>query len=71
MIEYEDKPLEIAEIYLATKRLLERTEVPAIHQCLRIAVNNLHWALWLTGQESDFVPPYFSTPPLDTERGSL
>lgn len=29
---------------------------PAVAQCLRIVVNNLHWAMWISGEDPDWLP---------------
>lgn len=53
---------DLGRLYEATRDLLAQTDVPAVRQCLRTSLNNLHWALWLMGAEPSFVPDYVSLP---------
>lgn len=52
----------MAALYQAAQELMDSTEVPAVYQCLRTVVNNLHWALWISGSEPHFAPGYLSWP---------
>ena len=53
---------QLTELYEATQKLMGQTKSPAIHQCLRASLNNIHWALWLLGAEPSFVPDDLTFP---------
>lgn len=53
---------QLTELYESTQKLMTNTDIPAVYQCLRTSLNNLHWALWLLGGESSFVPDDVALP---------
>lgn len=46
----------LRSLYDEAVQVMELNSSPAVRRCLRIAVHNLHWALWLNGAEPDLLP---------------
>lgn len=46
----------IDEVRGKLRLLIERTDVPALYECYKMADMNLHWAKWLQGEVEEIMP---------------
>ncbi|PLS18560.1 hypothetical protein CVD28_05325 [Bacillus sp. M6-12] len=46
----------LREIQEKISELLEITDTPALFQCYKTAEMNIHWALWVQGEDVEIMP---------------